>query len=190
MTKHCIESAGYVDELIVIDDGSPILYRPPCDIYIHYSENGGYIKATNAGLDAATGDIIVVANNDLTFHEGWLEELLKPLKEGFDIATCWTCDQREVKREDSITEGTKFGAIFAMTREVYEATGGFDPDYRDYFGDLDLQKRAEALGFRVGRNNNLVIVHKSKATYKVVDEADKRYQYGMRIFESKWGFVE
>lgn len=190
MTKRCLASVGEVDELIVIDDGSPILYKPGCDIYIHYSENGGYIKAANAGLEAATGDILILANNDLTFPENWLTELLRPLGEEYDIATCWTSDQADISTEASTTEGTRFGALFAMTRELYEATGGFDPDFRDYFGDLDLQQRAEELGFRVGRNNRLVVNHLAKATYKTVDEADDRYKYGMRVYESKYGRVD
>jgi GT2 family glycosyltransferase len=192
MTQHCLDSLEpRPDQVILVDDGSPLdVTFSATDREIRLDENSGYTKAANTGLQAATGDILIVGNNDLTFNQRWLGGLLDVLQSGFDIATCWTSDQKNIKLEDSITEGTRFGSLFAMKREVFEKTGGFDETFIHYFGDLDLQKRAEELGFRVGRNNNLVVEHLSKATYKTVDPQDDRYLRDMRAYESKWRTVE
>lgn len=135
---------------------------------------------------AATGDILIVGNNDLTFTENWLTELLRPLDEGFDLACCWTSDQ-EYQLSNSITENSKFGSLFAMNRIVYETIGGFDEQFRGYFADDDYRERLLAAGFRIGRNNNLVVEHVAKATYKEVDPDDTEYRRAKLLYEIKYG---
>lgn len=148
-----------------------------------------YTVNTNAGLRAATGDIIVVGNNDLIFPEKWLHGLLKPLEEGYDLSTVWTSDQKYVL-EDRIEEGVKFGSLFAMKREVYDTIGGFDITFDGYFADTDYRRRVLDAGFKIGRNNNVVIHHKAKATYKITDKDDLEYQKAMVLYENKWGYNE
>jgi glycosyltransferase involved in cell wall biosynthesis len=97
MTDRCIESSNNeTTETILVDDGSPYQYvkkLPYKSKFIRRKENGGYAAAVNDGLRVASGDILILGNNDLVFHEGWLRGLLAVLEEGFDIATCWTSDQ-------------------------------------------------------------------------------------------------
>lgn len=193
MTQDCLDSIKEpLDEIIIVDDGSPIDWEPPRDssyTLIATVQNNGYSKAVNKALRASTGDILIVGNNDLTFPRKWLKQLVRALEEGFDIATCWTSDQ-DVKLEDRIEENAKFGSIFAMKREVYEKLGGFDEQFRGYFSDLDYRKRAMDAGFKIGKDLNLVIKHKAKATYKEIDAKDEEYLTASRLFEAKWGFIE
>jgi GT2 family glycosyltransferase len=193
MTNKCIESLDdRPDEVIIVDDGSPYPYvkRLPYKAkFITRKENGGYATAVNDGMAAATGDILVLGNNDLVFHTGWLDDLLSVLHEGFDIATCWTSDQRYIL-DDVIKEGGKFGSLFAMKREVYETIGGFDEQFRGYFSDLDYRRRVLDAGFRIGMNHGLVVQHEAKATYKKTDPNDDEYLRSMRLYEIKHGVVE
>lgn len=153
------------------------------------ADNQPYTVNVNAGLRAATGDIIVIGNNDLNFPEGWLAQLLPLLDGGYDIATCWTSDQ-EVHKENKIEENSKFGSLFAMKREVYEVLGGFDEQFKGYFSDLDYRQRALDAGFRIGKNLSLVVDHEAKTTYKLTDPLDKEFQRSKALFEAKWGWVE
>lgn len=194
MTSTCLNSlrSDSPNEVILVNDGSPIQPRHGFgeDVrVIDRLENGGYIAAINDGLKAATGDVLILGNNDLVFKKGWLDALLKPLNEGYDISTIWTSDQAVVL-SDAVEEEAKFGSLFAMTRKIYETLGGFDPQFRDYFGDLDYRRRALDAGFKIGKNLNFVVQHGAKATYKQVDPNDDRYQRGMRLYEAKYGFVE
>ncbi len=65
-------------ETIVVDDASTdnsvtlLKERYPWVKLIIRSENGGFAKACNAGLDAAEGDILVLFNNDAEADPGWL----------------------------------------------------------------------------------------------------------------------
>lgn len=194
MTNRCLESMDEdrPDEVIIVDDGSPYPYVkkiPYKAKFITRKDNGGYATAVNDGLKVARGDILILGNNDLTFHEGWLHGLLSVLEEGFDIATCWTSDQN-YEVEPVIKEGGKFGSLFAMKHEVYETVGGFDEQFRGYFSDLDYRRRALDAGFRIGMNCELVVEHAAKATYKRTDPDDEEYLRSMRLYEAKYGVVE
>lgn len=199
-TKNCIRSLQDtpLDELIVIDDGSRINaeimlreWKPWQKVtkFIRREDNGGYSKASNDGLRASQGDIIIIGNNDLVFTENWLRGLLKVLEEGFDIATCWTSDQNYIL-DDVIREGDKFGSLFAMNREVYEKLGGFDEQFKGYFADTDYRQRAKDAGFRIGINQGLVINHLAKATYKVTDPNDDEFLKAQRLYEAKYGYAD
>lgn len=194
ITDRCLTSVLHTTpqdiELIVVDDGSQPPYHAHIGRLITLDDNGGYVQAVNTGMEAATGDIIILGNNDLTFHENWLPELLFPLNVGFDIATCWTSDQHNIKLEDKIESHAKFGAIFAMTRDVYETVGEFDDQFRGYFSDTDYRRRAIEYGFRIGKNLSLVIEHEAKATYSVTDPRDDEFLRAQRLYEAKYGYAE
>lgn len=171
MTFKCIDSIQEDVQIILVADNQP------------------YTVNVNNAFKACTGDIIIIGNNDLVFPKKWLTELLMPLDKGYDIATCWTSDQK-YKLEDNIEDNAKFGSIFAMKRSVYETVGNFDEQFKGYFSDLDYRQRVLDAGFTIGRNLNLVIEHKAKATYNVTDKEDTEFIRSQLLYESKWGFVE
>lgn len=47
---------------------------------IRNSHNLGFVKAINQGINEATGDYVVLLNNDTEVTEGWEKRLIKPLK--------------------------------------------------------------------------------------------------------------
>jgi GT2 family glycosyltransferase len=202
MTARCLNSV--VDstddeprEVIIVDDGSPIQaeFKDSTDLVQNFRTirrelNGGYCAAVNMGMFYAKGDVLILGNNDLTFEEGWLEGLLSVLDKGYDLATCWTSDQDNIVLEDKIEDDARFGSLFAMKREVYETVGPFDEQFRGYFGDTDYRKRVMDNGFKIGKNLNLVVKHKAKATYIHTDPDDFEFRKAARLYEIKWGFSE
>jgi GT2 family glycosyltransferase len=198
MTEKCIQSietkGDHIDELIIVDDGSP--YEVPDFeqegiIFVKRDTNGGYAAAVNSGLNRATGDTIIICNNDIEFIQpDWLSHLLKPLKEGYDIASIRTTDCDGWITDDYLSEGDKFGSIWAMKRNVYNSVGGLDESFgKGYFEDLDYQKRAEDAGFKVGKNHAGLVHHVGKATFSVVDTDDRSYRTAMEVFRKKHGKV-
>lgn len=202
MTSTCLLSVwgDRPSEVILVNDGSPEGNDSINTLHPLYSDgildkridrpvNGGYSAAVNDGLKEATGDVLIVGNNDLTFHVSWLTGLLKPLRDGYDIATCWTSDQ-DVKIEYGIEEDAKFGSLFAMRRRVYDKLGGFDEQFRGYFADLDYRRRAIDAGFKIGKNLHMCVKHEAKATYRKTDPDDTEYLRAMRLYEIKHGVIE
>lgn len=197
LTRRCLETLlgfDHPDEIIVVDDGSPPLsgsHRLPKGIKrIKRGVNGGYAAAVNTGLKEASGDILIVCNNDIEFIQpAWLEQLLLPLEEGFDISSIRTTDADGWDVEERIEEGAKFGSIYALKRKVYDRIGGLDESFGNYFEDLDFHKRAEDAGFKVGKNHNGIVQHIGKATFKEVDPEDRFYQVARKLFKEKHGSV-
>lgn len=173
MTFKCVSTIGITGQIVVVGNDAS------------YAEN------VNAGLLATTGDVIVVCNNDIEFIQPeWLEHLLAPLKD-HDISSIRTTDSDGWTTEDKITEGDKFGSIWAMKRKVYETIGGLDESFgKGYFEDLDYQRRAENAGFKIAKNHAGLVEHMGKATFSEVDPDDHAYQQAMERYREKYGQVD
>jgi len=71
------------EQIIVVDngssDGSADIVRDefPMITLLALKRNTGFTGANNAGLSAATGDFLVLLNNDCIVEDGWLCALLK-----------------------------------------------------------------------------------------------------------------
>ena len=66
-------------EVIVVDDCSKVPVKSthfPNFIYIRNTENLGFAKSVNAGIDKATGDYICLLNDDILINDNnWLNKL-------------------------------------------------------------------------------------------------------------------
>lgn len=194
MTYECLEGlyrTDGIDEVIVVDDGSPIKIDGTWFTVVERPENGGYASAVNSGLAKAKGDVIIISNNDIEFVDpNWLTHLLKPLHEGYDISSIRTTDPDGWEVDDYISEDDKFGCLWAIKREVYETIGGLDESFgKGYFEDLDYHQRAKEAGFKVGKNHAGLVEHKGKQTFSVVDIEDTAYNEAREKFKKKYGGV-
>ena len=80
------------------------------------------------------------------------------------------------------------GACLAVSKQVWQATGGFDPDYFLYWEDVDYSQRAKAVGARLVVRNDLVVTHDVGATQGTGKSAVYlRFNSRNRLlFASKW----
>lgn len=192
-TRACIESLKYgrPDEVILVDDHSPIQAEfPAVDLYIKRETNGYFPKCANTGFAAAKGDILILSNNDIVYTPGWLEGILKPLKQGYDISSV-VCSDQSWETRDEITEDDRFGSLWAMKREVYDTIGGFDESFnKGTFEDLDFHKRATAAGFKIAKNHGCLVEHTGRATMDKVFPDRQDFTEGQQHFISKYGELE
>lgn len=195
MTQKCIDSLkayGWPDEQIVVDDGSPLSVPDGfgTTAYFKLPENKGFPGAVNQGLLAAKQDILIVSNNDIEFAPGWLEAILKPLELGYDISSIVTSDQTW-ETWDEITEGDRFGSLWAMKRKVYDTLGGLDERFgKGTFEDTDYYRRALDAGFRVGKNHAGLVEHIGRATFDIVDPTRSNFIKNRKVYRGKWGKVD
>lgn len=192
LTRKCLASLkhGRPDEVILVDDCSPIQVEFEGVKTVKRTENGGFPKCSNTGFKAAKGDVLILSNNDVEYAPGWLEAILKPLEQGFDISSLRMSDSDGFETKDMITEGDRFGSLWAMKRKVYETIGGFDETFdKGTFEDLDFQMRAEAAGFKVGKNHAVVVKHKGRATMDKLYPDGQDFKEGQEHFSNKWGFI-
>ena len=90
VTFGCIESILETTanpEIIVIDNGSHIPFKAPCEQVkvVRNERNPGWAAAINRGIQEATGDFIAFINNDILLTPGWVENLSWHLDNGFDL---------------------------------------------------------------------------------------------------------
>ena len=81
------------DETIVVDDASTddsvalVRQQYPWVKLVVRPINGGFAKAANDGLEAATGDVLVLFNNDAEAAPGWLAALDETLRDHPEISS-------------------------------------------------------------------------------------------------------
>lgn len=193
LTRNCLASLGdeRPDEVIVVDDASPVHVRlEGADRVVYRGENGGFPKCANTGFAETTGDVLILSNNDITYSSGWLEAILKPLEQGFDISSLRVSDADGLETKDEITEDDFFGSLWAMKRRVYDTIGGFDERFeKGTFEDKDYHLRAQEAGFRIGKNHAVVVEHKGRATMDKIYPEREDFLESRRLFEAKHGFV-
>ena len=85
-------------EIVLVDDGSTDSSGDICEdfakkdsrVRVIHKENGGLSSARNAGLDAATGDYILMIDGDDALHPQMIEILYNLIKSGdYDFSMCY-----------------------------------------------------------------------------------------------------
>ena len=160
-TKFCIESIRRYTkpgsyEIIVVDnasrDESVNWLRLQSDVRgIYNQKNQGFPKGCNQGMKLASGDSILLLNNDTIVTPRWLEQLRTALYSASDIGAvscvtnaCSNFQQIEVPYKDikglfafadqyNHLDSTKWeksltlvGFCFLFRRELYDTLGGLD----------------------------------------------------------------
>lgn len=190
-TKICLESLMATlhgeTEIVVIDNGSSdgtseYLSAYSNIIKITNSANLGCAAAWNQGVAASHSPWIAILNNDIILTVNWLEGLLDfaeekaaaivspAFREGefnYDIAEY---SKNYVRRMHSVSRmGIAHGICFLVKREVFDAIGLFDENFRiGQFEDADFFRRARFAGFIIGITGRSFIHHFGSITQDTV----------------------
>ncbi len=180
----CLESifaqTRPAQQVLVIDnassDSSPrrVRRRWPQAQLIELPENLGYAAACNRGIEASSGDLIALLNNDIELAPAWLEALLEQDRPPWDFWASRILFASQPDRIDSAGDGMAAvgaafkhghgqlsenylqgrevfgpcGAAALYRRKLLEETGGFDEDFFLIYEDADLSMRARLMGYR------------------------------------------
>jgi hypothetical protein len=81
------------DEVVIVDggstDGTVDVLRSADGITVIEEPGANIARGRNVAIAHASHDVIAVADADCGYGETWLEELLRPLEEGADVAMGW-----------------------------------------------------------------------------------------------------
>jgi GT2 family glycosyltransferase len=167
----CVQSIhdhtkGHDYEIIIMDSGNTPL---------------GYVDPVIRGLQAARGELICVINDDARVTEGWLPPLLAEVERGAWVFSPSHPDEKNMKA---------LGWFLCFSREGYMKTGGFDPQFEVWCGDIDLFKRCEQMGHGVFQVLESVVEHDYSVTSAREDLQDwiiPRQREDMNKYFKKWG---
>jgi len=226
--KLCITSIlantpGGEYEVIVVDNGSTddtseyllqVSARHPQVRVIRNDRNRGFAPANNQGLAAATGDLLILLNDDTVVPDGWLEGIRSHLLED-SIGLIGPVTNRAGNESEIPASYRTYGELLqfararraahrgetrdvpmltmfcmAMRRDAYERIGPLDERFEiGMFEDDDYAIRAHRAGYRVACAED-VFVHHFGATS--IGRLASDGQFGSlfdanrRRFEEKW----
>lgn len=186
-------------EVIVVDNASTdgthgfLQERWPEVRVVSFPENRGFGKAANAGVEAATSEIVVLLNNDIVCTPTFLERLVEVLDSahGVVMAAPVLVRQGDEGRIDTagivvdrtlhgfnhlygepveVLENGVFdplapcGGAAAFDRAAFQEVGGFDPAFFAYLEDVDLAIRCVARGWRCRLAPDALAIHAHSGT--------------------------
>lgn len=193
-------------ELICVDNGSTddsvalLSTRFPQVRVVRLPGNRGFTGGNAAGVEAATGDVLVFVNNDMRFEPAFLSRLVSGLTDGTACAGArvmnWDGTHIDFVRGTASFEARGYqeqygqaytpglalaesffpnGGAFAVTRRAYDESGGFDPALFAYYDDVDLGWRLRMAGHDIRTVADAVAFHRHGATVRTQPHAHKRF---------------
>jgi len=166
-------------EVVIVDAGSwdqtvPIIKRymeqhPEVRLYHHPGSRG---ESTNFGIMHAEGDAVATIGGDCIANPFWLKELRKTLQ-GHDIAAGKTINIgyhafEELERVELYHKGMDISypsGNMAWKKRVMDEVIGFDPWFVTA-EDIDLNYRAVSKGYTLGYNNDAIVYHRMKESFR------------------------
>ena len=207
-------------ELIVVDNGSTDGTRAYLDTLerdgvrvIRNPTNRGIAAGWNQGLRAATGDCLMVLNNDVLVAGDWLERMVRTAY-GVARAGLVGCRASAIsgpqlllpdyedtaafplfaRRYAELADGTWFeiprvvAVAMLWRREVYERLGDFDERFGPNLEDDDYSLTALAAGYRNVIANDVFVHHVGSASQPRARAArDEIGRRNRERFIAKWG---
>lgn len=229
LTRACVtsifERTSYPNlEILIVDNDSTDgtreyvseLESKHSEIKVILNEsNLGFAQGNNVGLAAATGDYLVLLNNDTVVTEGWALTLLRhlqhdaqlgiigPVTDNIGNEACIEIpfadrdDMHQAARRFTLAHiGESFPirtlAFFCVMfpRRTYEQCGGICTDYGvGFFEDDDYCRRIEQQGWGIRCAEDVFIHHHLSASFSKLaqGERDALFERNRVIYEKKWG---
>lgn len=155
---------GPEDELVLVDnlstDATPALLAEaaaadPRARVVTAAERQGVNHARNVGLAEARGAILLICDADDRIHAGWVDAFRSAFSDsGVAGGAAIPVDGNGLRVGEDLGLHHVFGgppyplgANMAMTRDVFEAVGGFDESFRGGHDEADFAWRAADAGF-------------------------------------------
>ncbi len=182
---------------------------------IRNKRNLGFAGGNNAGIRAATGEIVVLLNNDTYVTKGWVRDLIRPLLldpaiglagpltnmigneqkiavnyanmgEMARVAAAFTARRR---RQRYAAERLAFFCV-AIRKDVFAKAGLLNTAYaQGFFEDDDFCNMARRAGYRLVICDDVFVHHHLSASFDQLALGEKAalMQKNKAVFEKRWG---
>ncbi|MCY9668244.1 glycosyltransferase family 2 protein [Paenibacillus alginolyticus] len=220
LLKECVASirshTSVPFEIIVVDNGSQdgtleYCYRERLKL-VSIPVNRGFPAACNFGLRIATGNALMLLNNDTIVTPNWLDNLMRCLYSSEDIGmvgpvTNYASGKQQIQEpftniadmaakynnvDTSLWQETErlVGICLLFKREMLDKVGLMDERFSPgHFEDDDLCYRARLAGYRLLITGDCFIFHHGSASFskKSQEAVQGLLQQNRQKFIDKWG---
>jgi GT2 family glycosyltransferase/glycosyltransferase involved in cell wall biosynthesis len=228
LTQACLASLAASDypdlELIIVDnastDGSRTWLREYAQAQsqaqlVLNDRNLGFAAGNNIGLARATGEFVVVLNNDTQVTPGWVRTLLRHFERNprlglagpvtnnigneakIDIAYDDRAQMLERAADYTLAHAGRVhpmrtSAFFCvmMRAAALREVGALCEDYGlGFFEDDDYCRRLEAAGWHIVCAEDVFVHHELSASFAKLPSAERQqlFDRNLALYESKWG---
>ena len=178
-------------------------------------DNRGFAAANNQGLAIASGDYLVMLNNDTYVTPGWIRTLFQHLQRDRSIGLIgpvtnnigneakidihYTSMSEMLVKSSAYTRRhigqlypLRTAAFFCvmMSRKTYEKIGPLDEDFgRGFFEDDDYCRRIDNIGLRILCAEDVFVHHNLSASFNKLGDKKKKelFDANKAVYEKKWG---
>jgi GT2 family glycosyltransferase len=169
-------------EIIVSDnhstDGSIETVRgefPEVKLIVMPNSNYGGVETCNIGLASATGEYVVMMDNDALLEKNWIEEAIKEFENDNRLAVLATRVLNYYTNEDwgfpiyglngdwkdkEFYTTVFVGCSAMMRKDILDKVGYFPGEYFLYHNEFALGAEIVNAGYRIKYNPNLIAYHK------------------------------
>ena len=154
------------DEIIIVDDASVEPVEAPGTKIIRHPNNLGFPTSVNDGFSAASGDIVILLNQDVKPDKNLLKYTLPHFADPKVFAVTFNEQDRSWAKAEIKNGFLEFsngkldnkvhesfwanGGSSAVRRSLWNQLGGFDTRFSPgYFEDLDIGWRAGNKGYKI-----------------------------------------
>lgn len=212
-------------ELIIVDNNSDQKTKDVLNNYrsfeninlIFNEENYGFAKGNNIGMKEATGDYIILLNNDVLLTPGWINRLLFHYQSdigligpvtnsiGNEAKIDITYNPFEIKDLESKAlkyTSSHWGETFElnniaafcwiMSKEIYQKIGDLDQRFgRGMFEDDDYCHRVKKAGYKILCAEDSYVHHFGGTSFKQIQSKEYRQLFSdnKKKFEEKWNIT-
>ncbi len=187
LTRRCIDSVvSYlgksISHIYIQDDASDDETRKMLDdlrytcVHVHHSQkNQGFGTSVNEAIGRSNASYVLVLNSDTEVSEDFLPSLCTALAADSKLAVIipagngyadYDLNQHLLQPGGYILTHRLAGYAFLIRRNVFQEVGGFDPAFgRGYYEDIDLGRRIDHNGWRMGVHPGTFIYHKGGGSF-------------------------
>jgi GT2 family glycosyltransferase len=223
LLAECVEAIQkYTDvpyEIIVVDNGSIDGTTSFCKAnhirFLSLPENRGFPIACNYGMLLASGDNLLLLNNDVVVSHRWLTNLLHCLHSSSSIGIVgpvtnyvsgrqkvdvsyenldefhWMADAMNRSDRSKWQDVSRIvGLCFLFKRELMDRIGLLDERFSPgHYEDDDYCYRSRQAGYRLIIAGDVLVHHHGSASFRKQgqEELDRLVETNYRKFIDKWG---
>lgn len=173
-------------------------YRYPSTTTLYPWQQFGYHRYMNIGIRKTSAPYVCICNNDLIFHPGWANEILKAFQSDPELVSVSpACSVHHPEHGIALNSGLHYGYevrreligwCLLFKRSILKTTGRLDPAFKFWYADNDYSNTLQKFELKHALVTSSIVDHLESRTLntKNVKERLELTSRERFYYEYKW----